>query len=71
MSKNELLLELISELTKKNVQLKKIQPLCQRLKIPFNGDVVELMTLMLGSGMISQNLKTQSKTKKTSHDQHL
>lgn len=68
MTNNELCLELVAELTKKNVQSKKVQQLCQRLKIPFNGDVVELMTFMLGSGMISHTAKEHSKTKKTNHD---
>jgi len=68
MTTNELCLELVAELTKKNVQSKKVQQLCQKLKIPFNGDVVELMTFMLGSGMISKNVISQSKTKKTNHD---
>lgn len=67
MTNNELCLELVSELTKKNVQSKKVQQLCQRLKIPFNGDMVELMTYMLGSGLISKNSKA-TKTKKTNHD---
>jgi hypothetical protein len=72
MTTNELCLELVAELTKKNVQSKKVQQLCQKLKIPFNGDVVELMTFMLGSGMISKhtsmNTVAQSKAKKTNHD---
>lgn len=69
MTNNELCLELVSELTKKNVQSKKVQQLCQRLKIPFNGDVVELMTFMLASGMISKNSsKSINKAKKTNHD---
>lgn len=68
MTTNELCLELVAELTKTNVQLKKVHQLCQKLKIPFNGDIVELMTFMLGSGMISKNTKAQSKTKKTNHD---
>lgn len=67
MTNNELCLELVSELTKKNVQSKKVQQLCQRLKIPFNGDMVELMTYMLGSGLISNNTKA-TKAKKTNHD---
>ena len=71
MTTNELCLELVAELTKKNVQSKKVQQLCQKLKIPFNGDVVELMTYMLGSGMISKNVVVQSKTKKTNHDINL
>ena len=65
MTTNELCLELVAELTKKNVQSKKVQQLCQKLKIPFNGDVVELMTFMLGSGMLSKttsmNTVAQSK----------
>ncbi|MES2802321.1 MAG: hypothetical protein V4654_07510 [Bdellovibrionota bacterium] len=71
MTNNELCLELVAELTKKNIQSKKVQQLCQRLKIPYNGDVVELMTFMLGSGMISKNLKEQTTTKKTNHDINL
>ena len=72
MTTNELCLELVAELTKKNVQSKKVQQLCQKLKIPFNGDVVELMTYMLGSGMIQKNTKTQSKPKKNNnHDINL
>lgn len=70
MTNNELCLELVAELTKKNVQSKKVQQLCERLKIPYNGDQVELMTYMLGSGMISNN-KAHSKTKKTNHDINL
>lgn len=68
MTNNELCLELVAELTKKNVQSKKVQQLCQRLNIPYNGDVVELMTFMLGSGMISNTTKAHTKTKKTNHD---
>lgn len=71
MTTNELCLELVAELTKKNVQSKKVQQLCQKLKIPFNGDVVELMTFMLGSGMISKSMAAQSKAKKTNHDINL
>lgn len=71
MTTNELCLELVAELTKKNVQSKKVQQLCQKLKIPFNGDVVELMTYMLGSGMIQKNTKAQNKQKKTTHDINL
>ncbi len=71
MTTNELCLELVAELTKKNVQSKKVQQLCQKLKIPFNGDVVELMTYMLGSGMIQKNTKAPNKTKKTTHDINL
>lgn len=70
MTNNELCLELVAELTKKNVQSKKVQQLCERLKIPYNGDQVELMTFMLGSGMIS-NSKAHTKTKKTNHDINL
>lgn len=59
----------MSELTKKNTQSKKIQQLCAQLNIPFNGDLVELMTFVLGSGVISQNLKNNTQTKKkNSHD---
>lgn len=73
MSNSELFLQLTSELTKKNVQTKRIQQLCQQLKIPFNGDVVELMTFMLGSGIIPKNLKARRQantrqTKKTNND---
>lgn len=72
MTTNELCLELVAELTKKNVQFKKVEQLCQKLKIPFNGDVVELMTFMLGSGIIQKNTSisktAQTKTKKTNHD---
>lgn len=68
MTTNELCLELVTELTKKNVNSKKIQQMCLKLKIPFNGDVVELMTYMLGSGMIQKNTKGQNKQKKITHD---
>jgi hypothetical protein len=59
MSKSELILELVTELTKKNVHSKKIQQLCQKLKIPYNGDVVELMTYMLGAGLIRKPKEEQ------------
>lgn len=63
MSNHEIVFELVSELTKKNAQTKKIQNLCQQLKIPFNGDLVELMTLVLGSGLISKGNKQNKEAK--------
>lgn len=71
MTNNDLYLELAAELMKKNVQSKKVHELCQRLKIPYNGDDVELMTYLLGSGMISKQAKSAQKTKKTNHDINL
>ena len=57
--KQVMFLELMTELTKKNSQSKKINHLCEKLNIPFNGDTVELMTFVLGSEVIQKNLLTK------------
>lgn len=68
--KQVMFLELMTELTKKNSQSKKIYNLCDQLSIPFNGDTVELMTYVLGSEVIQKNLLKQknSKTKKKNNE---
>jgi hypothetical protein len=72
MPKKELFLELMSELTKKNCQSKKIKQLCDLINMPFNGDILELMTYILGSDCISrQAFQQKTQAKKTSHDINL
>jgi len=68
--KQVMFLELMTELTKKNSQSKKINHLCEKLNIPFNGDTVELMTFVLGSEVIQKNLLKQKnlKMKKKNHE---
>lgn len=68
MTNNELYLELVTELTKKTAQPKIISQLCKQLSIPFDGDIVELMTYMLGSGIMTKKIKTTKKNKKTNYD---
>ncbi|MFN3696000.1 MAG: hypothetical protein ACK4VO_01055 [Pseudobdellovibrio sp.] len=67
--KKVILQELMTELTKKNSQTKNIRHLCNQLGIPFNGDIIELMTYVLGSDLIQKpDLKTQTKIKKKNHE---
>ncbi len=77
MAKNKLNLdvikELVDELSQKNVSNAKVKQLCTHLKIPFNGDILELMTFLLGSEMLKGHLAQQKKDKNytTTHVQNV
>ncbi len=66
MSKNETLLKLTNELSKKNGSSQKINQWCQELEIPYNGNQIDLMTYILGSNIlnnISKDIVTKNQKK--------
>lgn len=59
-------LDLMTELSQKKVNIKKITLLCQKLKIPFSGDIIDLMTYVLASNLSAKYKKPVVTAKQTS-----